>query len=110
MRRAIIYGRTAVSEEEGNAALMSQEAVCRAFCERHRYEVIEVVADVGLSGNTLDRPGLSRVRALVADKQAQIVVVETLDRLTRNAYDWLVLYDEFAQSNTVVVIVADSGR
>jgi site-specific DNA recombinase len=50
------------------------------------YKVIEKVEDDGWSGAYLERPGLDRVRDLVAAGSVDAVVVLFRDRLARGLY------------------------
>lgn len=104
MKRAIIYCRTATAQGDSNFALDAQTYICRAYCERHGYEVTEVITDAGQSGTKLDRPGLARVRELIAEGQAEAVVVTSPDRLTRQADHWRLLHDELSRAGIAVLI------
>ena len=68
-------------------------------CELRGLELIEIVEDVDVSAtrSRLDRPGLRRVRALIADGSADAVMVWRLDRLVRSVVDVGVLLDEGLQ-------------
>jgi site-specific DNA recombinase len=49
--------------------------------------IVEVVADEGLSGKTLDRPGLRRALTMLKAHEAEGLAVCKLDRLTRSVRD-----------------------
>ncbi len=105
MLRAIIYCRTASAHEGSDFSLAVQADRCRVYCERLGYQVTEVITDSGQSGNTLERPGLTRLRALVAAGQAEAVVTLNTDRLTRRVDHWFILYEEFLGAGVPVFIV-----
>ncbi len=67
-------------------SLLSQEERCRA-CAARGLEVTHVFADPGASGGTLDRPGLTALRAAVAVGEVAVVVVFAVDRLYRRQVD-----------------------
>jgi site-specific DNA recombinase len=108
MKRAVIYCRTAAAQDSA-LSLNVQTDRCRPYCERHDYEVIDVITDAGQSGCTLDRPGLARVRELVAARQADAVVVMSLDRFTRRADHWVILHDELVRAGVAIVIANEAS-
>jgi site-specific DNA recombinase len=109
MKRAIIYCRTATAQGDSIFSLDAQIYICRAYCERHDYEVIEVITDDGKSGRTLNRPGLVRVYELITAGKADAVVVTSLGRLTRQADHWLMLQEKLSQAGGTVLIVNEEG-
>lgn len=109
MIRAVIYCRTASANGGSKISLAVQEERCRHYCQVHGYEVAQVISDAGHSANTLKRPGLAQVRELVSAEQVETVVIASLDRLTRQPADWLILYDEFIQAGAKVCIVNDEA-
>lgn len=88
---------TARQADEGSS-LEVQEAKLRAYAAAFGVEVAEVVVDAGLSGATLDRPGLARVLALLEGGQADGVVVVSLSRLTRSVRDLGFLVERYFAS------------
>lgn len=107
MRRAIIYRRTAASQDDTTFALDTQTYQCQAFCQERSYEVIAVITDEGQSGCSLARPGLRRMRELIAVGQADVVVTTSMDRLTRRVDHWLILHHEFVRVGGAIVTVRD---
>lgn len=105
MRRAVIYCRTASAHEANDLSLEAQAARCRTYCADHDYEVLEVIIDAGQSGARLERPGLTRVRELVATGQADAVVIERLDRLSRSLPHLLLLTDELSAAKAALYVV-----
>ncbi len=103
LKRAILYTRVSTTRqaEEGNSLEQQLDAL-REFAQLEGYEIIEEVRDAGYSGATLERPGLWRVRELVADGMADVVLVQDRDTLSREpAYHWL-LGEEFKKFETVI--------
>jgi len=76
-------------------SLAAQAEKVRLYCELHSLGMIQCVVDAGISAKTLDRPGLSRVLALLDSGEAAGVVVYKLDRLTRSLADWSSLIDRY---------------
>jgi site-specific DNA recombinase len=66
-RRAILYARVSTDEQARSGYSLSQQLeALREYAAREGYEILDEVTDPGKSGATLDRPGLDRVRNLVA--------------------------------------------
>jgi site-specific DNA recombinase len=66
-KRAILYARVSTDEQARNGYSLAQRLeVLRGYAEREGYEVLGEVQDPGQSGASLERPGMDRVRDLVA--------------------------------------------
>ena len=65
--RVILYARVSTKEqaEEGYSLEQQLEALSE-YADEQGYEVVDVARDPGYSGAKLERPGLDRVRDLVA--------------------------------------------
>ena len=63
----ILYARVSTDEQARSGYSLSQQLeALREYAAREGYEILEEVTDPGQSGATLDRPGLDRVRNVVA--------------------------------------------
>lgn len=92
--RAICYLRVSTREQaEEGVSLGAQEEKTRAYCIARGWECVRVIADEGLSGSTLDRPGLQEALALCRRHEVDVLVVLKLDRLTRSVKDLGALLD-----------------
>jgi site-specific DNA recombinase len=84
---AIGYVRVSTEEQSNNGhGLEAQEKAIRAFAESQGYELLEVVADAGVSGATRPdtRPGFSRVLELAEQQAFSVLLVWKFDRLARS--------------------------
>lgn len=98
-KHAAIYVRVSTDEQaEDGSSLESQEDRCRAFCAARGLDVTAVYRDAGQSGGKLDRPALSELREAVRAGTVAVVVVYSVDRLSRSQRDMLNLLDEFEQA------------
>lgn len=95
----VAYCRVSTEEQaaegfsiEGQADKLTQYATLMELGD------VLVVEDPGRSGKDMDRPGLQKVLAMVADGNVSHVLVWRLDRLSRNLGDLLLLADEFGQA------------
>jgi site-specific DNA recombinase len=65
--RAILYARVSTDEQARSGySLAQQMEALRDYAVREGYEILEEVSDSGQSGASLERPGMDRVRDLVA--------------------------------------------
>jgi site-specific DNA recombinase len=93
-----VVGYTRISFEEKSrdgVSLAAQAEKVRLYCELHALGMLECVVDAGVSAKSLDRPGLSRVLAMLDSGEAAGLVVFKLDRLTRSLGDWSMLIDRY---------------
>ena len=106
--KAIVYIRVS-TEEQGKSGLglEAQRAKAVAYCELHDYEVSEVVVDSGVSGKSLDRPGIRRVFEVVDSGEVGVVVVAKLDRATRSVRDLGELLERLNRSKVALASVAE---
>ena len=81
----------------------------REYATSEGYEVLEEVTDPGQSGASLERPGMDRVRNLVATGGVSVVLAQDRDRFSREpAYSYL-LRREFEESGTKLRALNDRG-
>jgi DNA invertase Pin-like site-specific DNA recombinase len=89
--------------------LRIQEAAIEAFLAsgkiRECMRVDEVYQDVGLPGDTLDRPGLQRLLQDIRAGKVGCVVVHTLDRLGRDAILFAAALPMFLEPGVILVTV-----
>lgn len=110
--RALIYVRLSsyAGESDTTTSPERQEEVCRAYAAAQGWTVVDVVADLDVSGSEkglrLDRPGLRQVRARWAD--VDVLLFAKIDRIARNVGDWNTLREEAAANNVALASVAES--
>src|SRR5215204_1032036 len=109
-KRAILYARVSTDEQTRSGYSLAQQIeALRAYAAREGYEVLEEVLDPGQSGASLERPGMDRVRDLVAAGGVSVVLAQDRDRFAREpAYHYL-LKREFAEHGTRLAALSDSG-
>jgi site-specific DNA recombinase len=64
--------------------------------------------DGGISGGTLERPGLKRLLADIEDGLVDVVVVYKIDRLSRSLMDFSKLVEVFDRNGVTFVSVTQS--
>jgi site-specific DNA recombinase len=96
---AILYARVSTDEQARSGYSLAQQLeALREYAAREGYEVLEEVVDPGQSGASFERPGLDRVRDLVAAGGVAVVLAQDRDRFSREpAYTYL-LRSEFVMA------------
>jgi site-specific DNA recombinase len=109
-KRAILYARVSTDEQARSGYSLAQQIeALREYAARESYEVLEEVVDPGQSGASLERPGMDRVRDLVAGGGVYVVLAQDRDRFAREpAYHYL-LGREFEEHGTKIRAMNDRG-
>src|SRR5215216_6017365 len=109
-KRAILYARVSTDEQARSGYSLAQQIeALRAYADREGYEVVEQVTDAGQSGASLERPGMDRVRDLVAVGGVSVVLAQDRDRFAREpAYHYL-LRREFEEYGCKIRALNDRG-
>ena len=109
-RRAILYARVSTDEQaKSGYSLAQQLEALREYAAREGYEIVEEICDPGQSGASLERPGMDRVRDLVAAGDVYVVLAQDRDRFAREpAYHYL-LRCEFEEHGTRMRALNDRG-
>src|SRR3954451_14613851 len=109
-KRAILYARVSTDEQARSGYSLAQQLeALREYAARERYEVLEEVTDPSQSGASLERPGMDRVRDLVAAGGVFVVLAQDRDRFAREpAYHYL-LRKEFEEYGTRLRAFNDRG-
>lgn len=93
MKRAIIYLRTSSDKQIDNTSLDTQESICRSYCEREGYEVLEVLRNEAVSAKETNVLRTAELLEFVKDRQGKfdVLVVFKLDRFARSQeqHHWL---------------------
>jgi site-specific DNA recombinase len=108
-KRAVLYARVSGEEQAKKGySLADQLDALRDWCSRNDHEIIDEVQDKGFSGAYLERPGLDRVREIVAAGRVDAVVVLFRDRIARGVYAQL-LSEEFREYGARLVALNSRG-
>jgi site-specific DNA recombinase len=109
-RKAILYARMSTEEQARSGYSLAQQIeALREYAAREGYEVMEEVTDPGQSGASLERPGMDRVRDLVAAGAVSLVLSQDRDRFAREpAYHYL-LKKEFEERGCKLKALNDVG-
>ena len=108
--KAIGYARVSTDEQarEG-VSLAAQRSRIRAYAEAKDLELVDVLSDDGVSGKTLERPGLREIVRQCEQGEVAHVIVWKLDRLTRKTRHLLSLTEDlFLARNVELHSVSES--
>jgi site-specific DNA recombinase len=110
LRRVVLYARVSTERQaSGGYSLAQQMEALREHAAREGYEVLEEVVDRGHSGATLQRPGIDRVRHLVAAGGVSAVLAQDRDRIAREPTHYRLLQREFEKRGCKLGVLNDLG-
>src|SRR5262245_17301324 len=92
--RCIIYARISDEKQEDNFSIGTQLEACREYAEKHGYQIVGEYFET-FTGTLLSRPQLDLVCEQVRRKEADIVLCNDPDRLSRILSHKILLKDEF---------------
>lgn len=97
--RLIGYIRCSTDEQATHGvSLDAQVDRIKAYTEYMGHELVEIVADRGVSAKDTNRPGLNRVKKLIFEQdKADALVVYRIDRFARNTLDFLTEVERFTK-------------
>ena len=99
----VAYCRVSTEEQAAEGfSIAGQADKLRVYAELHDLGAVTVIADPGLSGKNLERPGLQQLLHMVDECHVANVITWRLDRLSRNLGDLIMLADRFGQANVAL--------
>lgn len=105
-RRAIAYIRVSTGEQaESGAGLAAQRKAVTDEVARRGWMLQEVIEDAGYSAASLDRPGLTEALRRLDSRQADVLVVSKLDRLSRSVGDFSTVVDRSRRRGWQLVLM-----
>src|SRR6266699_1239056 len=106
-KTAAIYARVSSAQQREQNTISSQTAALREYAQTQQLTVPPewIFEDAGYSGSVLVRPGLERLRDLIAEGAIATVLVYGPDRLSRNYACQVLLLEEFARHGAEVVFL-----
>jgi site-specific DNA recombinase len=103
MKKALIYARSNQGEID------PQLAACGAYAVDAGYDVIGVFADGQHAASASDRSGFERVTETVAGGGVDVIIVESLDRLSRSLAE-LTIFFELCRKRRVQIEAPIEGK
>jgi DNA invertase Pin-like site-specific DNA recombinase len=81
--KVALYARFS-SDLQRASSIADQFRVCREYAKAQGWEVAAEFSDAGISGASLNRPGLQNMMRAVRSKTIDAVLAEALDRFSRS--------------------------
>ncbi len=99
----VAYCRVSTEEQAAEGfSIAGQADKLRVYAELHDLGEVTVIADPGVSGRNLERPGLQKLLRMVDEGHVANVLTCRLDRLSRNLGDLIMLADRFGQAGVAL--------
>jgi site-specific DNA recombinase len=103
------YVRVSTDKQaERGISLDAQAEKIRAMALVQGSELAEIIVESGESAKSLNRPGMTKLLAMVDAGSVKTVIVAKLDRLTRSVKDLCELLERFERRGVALVSVAES--
>ena len=108
MTRVALYARvsTEMQAEEG-FSIEAQLNEMRGYAARQGWTVVAEFQDPGVSGSTLERPGLQAMLEGARSHLFDIVLVHELSRLSRSLFDTFAIFDQLGREGVGFVSVRE---
>ncbi len=94
MKTVAGYGRVSTKGQVDGTSLEDQKKIIENYCKKENYNLVELYFDEGISGGSLDRPALLKLREDARDKKFEAVLYTKLDRMGRSVRDIFNLWHE----------------
>jgi site-specific DNA recombinase len=105
----VAYCRVSTEEQaEEGFSVEGQADKLRSYAELRELGSVTVIADPGISGKSLNRPGVQHLLEAVEAGYVTTVLVWRLDRLSRNLQDLILLADLFGTHGVALHSVSEN--
>lgn len=112
--KAAAYIRVSTEGQTGEDTfgMAAQEEAVKSYAAAKGIDIIAWYQDEGISGATLDRPGLQQILTDSADRRFNILLVAKMDRIARDLFVALFVEKELLLNNIEIISVSEpiSGR
>jgi site-specific DNA recombinase len=106
--RAAIYCRVSTEgQEQEGTSLQTQLEACQKYCQKKGYEVAYELSDA-YSGLSLERPKLAELRELARTEEIDVLVVYSLDRLSRDPVHGVILMQELEKHQVLLEAASET--
>ena len=105
IKRACVYTRVSTTEQANEGySIEEQERMCKAAIESKGWTYVTTFSDPGISGRTMNRPGLQAMIDKIKSKEIEAVVIYKLDRLSRKQRDTMTIIEDVFLKNDIALI------
>ncbi len=104
--KAALYARYS-SDNQRDASIEDQLRICRARAEREGWTIIDSYTDRAISGASLLRPGVQELISDALKGRFDVILAESLDRLSRDQEDIAGLYKRMRFADVSIVTLSE---
>ncbi len=105
--RAALYARLAATPQDLRS-LSDQITLAKSYAERNGFTIVDTYEDLGKSGaSTLNRAEFQRMVLDAKAKRFDVIVTESLDRLSRNQADMAMLFEHLSFHDVCIHTLAE---
>ena len=108
MSRAVLYARYS-TDKQSSASVEDQFRLLRQRAEHEGWAIVGEHADRAISGTVRDRPGLNACMAAIASGGADLLLAESIDRISRDQEDQANIYKHVRVARAQIVTLSE-GR
>lgn len=106
MSKAAIYARYS-SDKQRDASIDDQIRVCEERAVREGWKIVQRYTDHGISGASLLRPGVQALMRDAQDGRFDVVLMESLDRISRDQEDIAGVYKRLRFAGVRMVTLSE---
>lgn len=97
-RAGIAYTRVSTKEQAEGFSLAAQKDACQSYAKKLGFKIKKTFTDPGVSGKSLERPGLLALLEYCRNhREISFVVCYKLDRISRQTSDYLIVRQKLAK-------------
>lgn len=105
MKKACVYARVSTTEQaEKGYSIEEQERMCKAAIESKGWAYVGTYSDPGVSGRTMERPGLQDMFEKINSREIEAVVIYKLDRLSRKQRHTMAIIEDVFLKNEITLV------
>ncbi len=98
-KRIGAYIRVSTERQVEGYSIDGQITQIEQFCQFNGYDLVDIYADRGISGKSMNRPALQRMLQDAKNGKLDCVIVYKINRLARNTSDLLTIVEELHRRN-----------
>lgn len=99
MKNCVIYARI---NNKNDDSIKNQEELLKLYSNEKKFNIKEVFVDNGYSGINFDRPSFKSMVDYVKTNDIDLIVVKSIDRISRNIIDTINFLKEMKDLNVEV--------
>lgn len=108
--KVAIYTRVSTDEQAKEGfSLQAQRDILKKYAESKSLEVYDTYSDDGYSGKNYERPEIQRLFKHLYEGKFQVILVKSVDRISRRLSDISKLQDEVLLPNNCRLLVSDNN-